>query len=127
MRSEGYTINAAYSAFQENEKGSIEVGKAADFTLIDGDILNTPGERIRDLSVAMTVVDGEVVWGGLEVGASRRCLILERQGIAGHFRTFVKALGDLVVFGDKFSVAHGPGLKVWPVVSPLTRRHLLPE
>ena len=60
----GYTINAAYSAFQENEKGSIEVGKAADFTLIDGDILNTPGERIRDLSVAMTVVDGEVVYEG---------------------------------------------------------------
>ena len=58
----GYTINAAYSAFQENEKGSIEVGKAADFTLIDGDILNTPGEKIRDLSVAMTIVDGEVLY-----------------------------------------------------------------
>ena len=49
---------------RKNEKGSIEVGKAADFTLIDGDILNTPGERIRDLSVAMTVVDGEVMWEG---------------------------------------------------------------
>ena len=58
----GYTINAAHSAFLENEKGSIEVGKAADFTLIDGDILNTPGEKIRDLSVSMTVVDGEILY-----------------------------------------------------------------
>ena len=58
----GYTINAAHSAFLENEKGSIEVGKAADFTLIDGDLLNTPGEKIRDLSVSMTVVDGEVLY-----------------------------------------------------------------
>ena len=58
----GYTINAAHSVFLENEKGSIEVGKAADFTLIDGDILNTPGEKIRDLSVSMTVIDGEVLY-----------------------------------------------------------------
>ena len=58
----GYTINAAHSAFLENEKGSIEVGKAADFTLIDGDILNTPGEKIRDLSVSMTVIDGEILY-----------------------------------------------------------------
>ena len=27
-----------------------------------GDILNTPGERIRDLSVSMTVIDGEIVY-----------------------------------------------------------------
>ena len=34
-----------------------------DFTLIDGDILNTPGEKIRDLSVSITVVDGEILYG----------------------------------------------------------------
>ena len=33
-----------------------------DFTLIDGDILNTPGEKIRDLSVSITVVDGEILY-----------------------------------------------------------------
>ncbi|MCH8087352.1 MAG: amidohydrolase [Chloroflexi bacterium] len=59
----GYTINAAYSVFKEGEKGSIEVGKAADFTLIGGDLLNTPGEEIRNLSVEMTVIDGEIVYG----------------------------------------------------------------
>ena len=46
----------------KTRKGSIEVGKAADFTLIDGDILNTPGEKIRDLSVSMTVIDGEILY-----------------------------------------------------------------
>ena len=32
------------------------------FMLIDGDILNTPGEKIRDLSVSITVVDGEILY-----------------------------------------------------------------
>ena len=58
----GYTINAAYSAFQEKEKGSIEVGKAADLAVIDGDILSSRGEEIRNMSVEMTVLDGEIVY-----------------------------------------------------------------
>src|SRR5262249_51231354 len=41
-----YTISAARSVFQEGQKGSIEVGKAADLVLIGGDLLNTPGEDI---------------------------------------------------------------------------------
>ncbi|MFQ5875911.1 MAG: amidohydrolase, partial [Dehalococcoidia bacterium] len=53
-----YTIDAAHSVFQEKEKGSIEVGKAADLALINGDLLNTPGEDISKLSVEMTVLDG---------------------------------------------------------------------
>ena len=57
-----YTINGAYSAFQENEKGSIEVGKAADLALVNGDLLNTEGEDIRRLSVEMTVINGGIVY-----------------------------------------------------------------
>ncbi|MFQ5933945.1 MAG: amidohydrolase, partial [Dehalococcoidia bacterium] len=59
-----YTIDAANSVFQEKEKGSIEVGKAADLALIDGDLLAAKGEEIRKLSVEMTVLDGEVVYEG---------------------------------------------------------------
>lgn len=52
---------AARSVFQENQKGSIEVGKAADLVLIGGELLSTPGEEIPNLPVEMTLIDGEIV------------------------------------------------------------------
>jgi predicted amidohydrolase YtcJ len=57
-----YTISAARSVFQERQKGSIEVGKAADLVLIGGDLLHTPGEDVPGLPIEMTVIDGEVVY-----------------------------------------------------------------
>ena len=56
------TISMAASPWEWVPVCSPEVWKAADFTLIGGDLLNTPGEEIRNLSVEMTVVDGEVVY-----------------------------------------------------------------
>ncbi|MEE9325482.1 MAG: amidohydrolase, partial [Dehalococcoidia bacterium] len=56
-----YTISAARSVFQENQKGSIEVGKAADLVLIGGELLSIPGEEIPNLPVEMTLIDGEIV------------------------------------------------------------------
>ena len=57
-----YTLDAAYAAFQENDKGSIEVGKWADFTILDKNIMTIPENQILETKVAMTVIGGEVVF-----------------------------------------------------------------
>ena len=57
-----YTLDAAYAAFREDRKGSIEVGKWADLTILDKDIMTIPEEEILTTEVAMTVIGGEVVF-----------------------------------------------------------------
>jgi predicted amidohydrolase YtcJ len=52
----------AWAAFQEDELGSIEVGKRADFTAFDRDLLSVPVDEILDAVVVLTVVDGEVAY-----------------------------------------------------------------
>lgn len=56
----GMTIWAAYSNFEENEKGSIEVGKFADFIILDKDIMTVEAKDIPNIKVLKTVVGGEV-------------------------------------------------------------------
>ena len=56
-----HTINAARALHMEDQIGSIEVGKLADLTVLDGDLLATPAEAIRHLPIWMTVVGGEVL------------------------------------------------------------------
>ena len=55
-------------AVAEERLGSIEVGKYADLTVIDGDLFGMPPERIRDLEIWLTVISGEVVYGPEEAG-----------------------------------------------------------
>lgn len=54
----GMTIWAAYSNFEENEKGSIEVGKFADFVIYDKDMMKVPVEEIPSIKVERTFVGG---------------------------------------------------------------------
>jgi len=57
-----YTLDAAYGAFEENIKGSISVGKLADFTIYDQDIMQVPEDEFLKTKIAMTIFDGEVVY-----------------------------------------------------------------
>ena len=55
-----YTLDAAYSAFEEDVKGSIEVGKLADFTIFRDNIMEIPESQLLTTSVSYTIVGGEV-------------------------------------------------------------------
>jgi predicted amidohydrolase YtcJ len=61
-----YTINAARAMKQEASIGSIEPGKAADFALVDRDVLTVPAEQMRDTQVLSTMVAGEWVYRAKE-------------------------------------------------------------
>lgn len=58
----GYTINNAYAAFEEREKGSIEPGKLADMVVLSDDILTIKPEKIQSVRVLMTIFDGKIVY-----------------------------------------------------------------
>jgi predicted amidohydrolase YtcJ len=60
----GMTIWAAYSNFEEHEKGSLEKGKFADFIITDLDLMKDDIEKIPQTKVLATYLNGEVVYGG---------------------------------------------------------------
>jgi len=55
-----YTLNNAFAAFEEDLKGSLEVGKLADITVLSQDILSVPEVEIPKTEVDLTIVGGEV-------------------------------------------------------------------
>ncbi|WP_455920172.1 amidohydrolase [Priestia megaterium] len=57
-----YTWNGAYASFEEDIKGSIEIGKLADFVILNDSILDVSSKNIKDIQVDMTVIDGEIVY-----------------------------------------------------------------
>ncbi len=57
-----YTLWPAYGAFMEQSVGSVEVGKLADFTILDRDIMMIPEDEILKTKVKMTIIGGEVVY-----------------------------------------------------------------
>ncbi|MBL8185259.1 MAG: amidohydrolase [Blastocatellia bacterium] len=57
-----FTFGSAFAEFQEKEKGTIEVGKLADFVILSDDIFTIEPSKIRDVRVLTTVVHGRVVY-----------------------------------------------------------------
>jgi len=57
-----WTLDNARAVFQADRRGSIEVGKLADLSLLSDDLLECPVERIKDTTVLMTVLGGQVVY-----------------------------------------------------------------
>ena len=57
-----YTINAAFGAFEENIKGSIEIGKYADFTVLSQNIITVPENFLLDTKILYTIVNGKIVY-----------------------------------------------------------------
>jgi predicted amidohydrolase YtcJ len=57
-----FTIWPAYAAFGEKDKGSLEVGKLADFTVLSQDIMKIPEAAILETRTEMTVIGGEIVY-----------------------------------------------------------------
>jgi len=57
-----FTIWAAYAAFEEKLKGTIEAGKLADFTILSADIMKIPEPEILKTRCVMTVINGKVVY-----------------------------------------------------------------
>ncbi|MBD1382493.1 amidohydrolase [Metabacillus arenae] len=57
-----YTWNGAYASFEENSKGSIEVGKLADLVVLNDSILSVNKSEIKNMKVELTMIDGEVLY-----------------------------------------------------------------
>ena len=57
-----YTLANAYAGFEEKIKGSLEVGKLADITVLSRDIMTIPEEEILGTEVIYTIVGGKVVF-----------------------------------------------------------------
>lgn len=57
-----YTLGSAYASFDEMRKGSIEVGKLADFAVLSADILKINPVEIEKARVVLTIFDGKVVY-----------------------------------------------------------------
>jgi predicted amidohydrolase YtcJ len=57
-----FTINGARFAFEEDQKGSIEIGKAADLVVLSEDPCSVAPENVGKISIEMTMVDGKVAF-----------------------------------------------------------------
>lgn len=57
-----YTINNAFACFEDNIRGSLEVGKLADITVFDRNLLEIPEEELLGAEVVLTIIDGRVIF-----------------------------------------------------------------
>ena len=57
-----YTLAGAYASFEEQLKGSIEVGKLADMVVLNADPTAVSPEVLKEIRVEKTIIGGEVVW-----------------------------------------------------------------
>jgi hypothetical protein len=61
----GFTLDAAYAAYQEDELGSLEPGKFADFVVFSRNIMEVDPSDILDAEVVATYLGGEAIYGEL--------------------------------------------------------------
>jgi predicted amidohydrolase YtcJ len=59
---QAYTVNNAYAAFEEKEKGSVTVGKLGDLVVLSDDILTIDPAKIESVKVDLTIVGGKIVY-----------------------------------------------------------------
>jgi predicted amidohydrolase YtcJ len=59
---QAYTLNTAYAGYEEHMKGSLTVGKLADFVVLSDNLLTMDPDDIKDVTVRTTVVGGRVVY-----------------------------------------------------------------
>ncbi len=59
-----YTINAAYSTYEENIKGTIEEGKIADFTVLSQSPFEVSTDKLQTIRVEMTIINGKIAYSG---------------------------------------------------------------
>jgi predicted amidohydrolase YtcJ len=57
-----YTLAAAYAAHEEDNRGSLEVGKLADVTVLSRDIFSVPESEIAGTKTVMTIIGGRIAW-----------------------------------------------------------------
>jgi predicted amidohydrolase YtcJ len=65
------TVSPAYAAFQEQDRGTIEAGKLADFTVLSADIMTVPEPQILTSHVLLTIIGGEVAYAAPDAPAVR--------------------------------------------------------
>ena len=66
----GFTLDAAWSLFMDDQVGTIEVGKRADLVVLDRDVMKVPAKEILDARVDLTVVGGRVVYRRADAGGA---------------------------------------------------------
>ena len=55
-----YTLNAAYGAFEEDIKGTIDIGKYADFTIFSQNIITVPDDQLLNTKIKYTIINGQI-------------------------------------------------------------------
>lgn len=62
-----YTLSNAYAAFEENQKGSLEVGKYADLVVLSNNLIDCTEEEIMNTRILLTMVDGKIKYDGRNI------------------------------------------------------------
>ncbi len=60
-----YTLNGAYASFEDDMKGSIELGKLADITVLSNDLSSISTAQIKNVKVELTIVNGKVCYSAI--------------------------------------------------------------
>ncbi|KAF7905840.1 hypothetical protein EAF00_000119 [Botryotinia globosa] len=108
----GFTRNAAWGWKLENKMGAIEIGKWADWIVVDRDVMGMEGQEVeglRNLKVLGTWVKGKNVWAMEEKGVMEVDQLYQKGdrvwiGLARLARSLTKGIGEMLVWGRKLEL-----------------------